>query len=361
MKRFLIINPFGIGDVLFTTPLIQAIKSEYPDSYIAYWCNERVKEVFKNNPRVSKVFALSRGDLKKIYKKSPLEGIKRFAGLIFGLRKEKFEIVFDFTLDHRYGLVSKLLGIKQRIGYNYKNRGRFLTHKIDISGYANRHVVDYYLDLLKFVGIEPKKRNLELFVPERDNIKSRILFESIGIKQDDLVVGLAPGAGASWGQSAALKHWPSVKFSRLADKLINNLGAKVIILGDLSERSLADTVLYSMSNKAIDLVGKTGLEELFAVINNLQVLVANDGGMLHIAVALGKKTVSMFGPVDEAVYGPYPLSPKHAVIKKDLSCRPCYKKFRMGTCLMDRQCMNSIEVDEVFAEVSRLLLNKGNN
>lgn len=355
MKKFLIINPFGLGDVLFTTPVINAIKENFPDSFLSYWCNDRVKDILKNNPKVDKVFALSRGDLKKIYRKSRLEAIKKFFDLALSIRKEKFDVTFDFSLDHRYGLLTKILGIKKRIGLNYRNRGRFLTDKIDIDGYANKHIIEYNLDLLKFIGVEPKKKQMSLYVPASDKIKSRIILQTYQIKDDDLIIAIAPGAGVSWGKDASLKHWPAIKFAQLADKLIEELGAKILILGDESEKSISETISYSMKNKPADLVGKTTLEELFAIIENVRILVTNDGGPLHIAVALGVKTVSIFGPVDDLVYGPYPLSSKHIVIKKDLACRPCYKKFRMPPCPMDRECMNAIGVDEVYAEVSRLL------
>ena len=74
-----------------------------------------------------------------------------------------------------------------------------------------------------------------------------------------------------------------------------------------------------------------------------------------MAVALGVKTVSMFGPVDEGVYGPYPPSVKHIVVKKDLPCRPCYKDFRFTGCSNSRRCLEDISVDKVFEEAKRLL------
>lgn len=355
MKKILIINPFGIGDVLFTTPLIRAIKQERPDSVIGYWCNERVKDIFINNPRIDKVFALSRGDLKKIYQTSKLEGIHRFMALLHQIKKERFDATIDFSLDHRYGLISKLLGIKKRVGFNYKNRGWVLTDKINIDGYSDKHVVEYYLDLLQFFESKPKTNNLEIFVSEHSRIKSKNIFIKAGIKDKDLVIGIAAGAGASWGQDASYKHWPAIKYAQLADKIIDNFAAKVVVLGDISERPIADIIVAAMKNKAVDLTGKVTLMELCAIISNLGLLITNDGGPLHIAVAAGVKTVSIFGPVDDLVYGPYPASSKHIVIKKALACRPCYQKFRMSICAHNKECINSIGVDEVFEAVRRQL------
>jgi lipopolysaccharide heptosyltransferase II len=356
LKRFLIVNPFGIGDVLFTTPVIRAIKDSDPDSIIGYWCNERVKDILENNPNIYKIFVLSRGDLKKIYHKSRWQGIYKFINLLCQIRKERFDAVLDFSLDHRYSLIAKIIGIKRRIGFNYKNRGRFLTDKIDLDGYSDKHVVEYYLDLLKPIGIKPKNYNLELIISPTCKRKSENILAESGINDKDLIIGIAPGAGASWGRDASLKHWPAVRFGQLADRIIDDFGAKIIILGDESEKPIADIIINSMHKKPVNLVGMTSLEELSAVINNLHILITNDGGPLHIAAALGKKTVSFFGPVDPKVYGPYPCDEKrHIVLRKNLSCSPCYSKFRLSPCQKNKECIEKIDVEEALEAVNRLL------
>lgn len=355
MKKFLIINPFGIGDVLFTSPVIRAIKKSLPESSVSYWCNERVKELFEGNPKIDKVIALSRGDLKRVYQESFLEGLRRFLCLLKDLKKEKFDIALDFSLDHRYSLILILLGIKQRIGFDYKKRGRFLTKRIDIDGYSGRHIVQRYLQLLTLLGIRTQDGNLELFVAAKFMDRAKNILSSAGIKENDILVAISCGAGASWGKEASLKHWPPLRFAQLADRIIENQNAKVILLGEPGERAIADIVLAAMRNKPIDLVGRTSLGELAAVIKRVNLLVCNDGGPLHMSVALGKRTVSIFGPVDENVYGPYPPSPEHIVIKNNIPCRPCYRQFRMPFCEHDRLCLKSVSVDEVYEAARRLL------
>lgn len=355
MKKFLIINPFGIGDVLFTTPVIRAIKEAFADSFIGYWCNERVQEILKDDPNINKIFPLSRGDIKKIYNNSKWEGIKKGLGLYRQLRKEKFDVALDFSLDHRYSLISKVAGIKKRIGFNYKNRGIFLTDKISLSGYQARHAVEYYLELSDFLNIRPKDKNLYLHINEKNRIRAKAIFRHSGIVDSDLVMGLVPGGGGSWGKDATLKHWPALRFAQVAQRLKTELGARIVILGDETERPLAEVIVSSLKNKPIDLAGKTTLGELAAIIANLNVLVTNDGGPLHMAVALGIKTVSIFGPVDDRVYGPYPKSKEHIVINKNLPCRPCYYNFKMPVCEQDRECLKQISADEVFGAVKSLL------
>ncbi len=354
-QRFLIINPFGIGDVLFTTPLIGALAEAFPGCEIDYWCNERVRDLFKHDPAIAQVFGLSRGDLKRIYQRSLLEGLRATFALARKIRRRRHSVAFDFSMDHRYGMACKAMGIKRRIGYNYRDRGRFLTDSITIQGFSGRHVAEYYLDLLRFLGIEPEIRPMTLTVPQHLAIKSRILLQALGVGDKDVLVGIAPGAGASWGKNAYYKHWPAIRYAHCADRLIEECGVKIILLGDASEQAIAESIVSVMRHKPLSLVGRTSLEEFAAMVGNCRALITNDGGPLHVAVARGVPTVSMFGPVDELVYGPYPASPKHMVIKKEMVCRPCYKKFRVPVCDLDRACINTITVDEVFQAVRSLL------
>ena len=354
-KKVLIINPFGIGDVLFTTPVIKALKQEHADCFVGYWSNLRVKPVLESNQQINKVFALSRGDLKKIYQESFFKGIWSAIKLIWQIKKEHFDICLDFSLDHRYSLLAKIIRIRQRVGFNYKSRGRFLTAGVEIEGYQDRHVVEHYLKLLNFLDIDAADKSLELAVPVRSEKKAKDILAKYGVEEKDLVVGIAPGAGGSWGKDASCKHWPALKFAQAADRLAAEFKAKIVILGDDSERKIAEVIVHAMRNKPIDLTGKTSLDILPAIIKHCNLLVTNDGGPMHIAVALGVRSVSVFGPVSEVVYGPFPLSGEHVVLKWDMDCRPCYKNFRMPVCEKDRECLKQVSVDAVFEAAARLL------
>lgn len=354
MNKYLIINPFGIGDVIFTTPVISAIKDRSPDSFIGYWSNERVGELLRGDPKIDRVFALSRGDIKRVHKNSPLKRCMALLKLINEIRKEKFDVVFDLSLDSRYGLWSKLAGIKKRIGFNYRSRGRFLTDKIELKGFSGKHVIEHNLDLLKFIDIVPKNKSSGISISEEDKGKACGILKEYGIAATDLLIGVAPGGGASWGKDAIYKQWPPEKFAEVTSRLVKELNAKVVLLGSADEKPIAE-IVRKRSGPILDLTGKLNLKELAAVISELKLLICNDGGPLHMAVALGIKTVSIFGPVDDAVYGPYPPSAKHVVLKSRLSCRPCYKDFRFVECSNDRRCLDDISVDEAFEKAKNLL------
>lgn len=387
MQRILIINPFGIGDVLFTTPLIHALKENFPQSFIAYVCNYRVEPILKENSYIDEIIPFSRGDIKKVFRKSKIEAIKQIFSLIKKVKKNKFDLFIDFSLDYRYCLGAKLLGIPKRIGFNYKNRGRFLTDKIDIEGYTDKHIVEYYLDLLKFLGINPVREpkssfkftepslsspvlqrefsnevkptanRLELFLSKQDEEWADRHLRGVGIGKDDFVVGIAPFGGETFGKQAEIKHWPVENYAQLADLLISKLNAKVVILcGDKEKTKLAH--LFSlMHNKAIDTT-QNSIRELASIINNCKLIISNDTGPLRFANALDIPSISLFGPVSEKVYGPYPPSEKYIVIKKDLPCRPCYKKFKIAKCSHNQRCLKAITVQEIMQEVEKLLISE---
>ena len=355
MKKILVINPFGIGDVLFTTPVIKALRLQYPDSFIGYWSNLRVKPILESNAQINKIFALSRGDLKKIYQRSFFQGLWSAVSLVWEIKKENFDICLDFSLDHRYSLLAKIIGIRQRMGFNYKDRGRFLTKRIDLVGYQVKHVVEYYLELLKFLDIPIKEMSLCLNILPESELKAKDMLATAGIEETDCIIGIAPGAGGSWGKDASYKHWPALKFAQVADRLTAEFKAKIVILGDQSESKIAEIMVHVMRNKPVDLTGKTSLGILPAVIKHCNLLITNDGGPMHMAVALGVRSVSVFGPVNEAVYGPFPEHRNHVVLKWDMACRPCYKNFRLPVCEKDRECLKQVSVDAVFDAAARLL------
>jgi len=129
VRRILFINPFGIGDVICTLPLLDAVRRAVPDAYVGFWCSERSSELFRSDPRVQALFPVSRGDIKKISSRSAFAGMKKTAGLLWALRKGRFDTSIDLSLDWRYTNLTMLAGIRLRAGLDYRGRGRFLKKK----------------------------------------------------------------------------------------------------------------------------------------------------------------------------------------------------------------------------------------
>lgn len=287
--NILIINPFGIGDVLFCTPLIRNLRYYYPDAFIAVAVQKSVAPVLQNNPRINKVIRFSRGDFKELSRQSRLKALGLLFRVLSEVRRFDFDLCIDLSLEHRYALFLKFLGVRQRIGYNYKNRGRFLTHKIDIEGYENKHVVEYHLELLRFLGKEPKFRNQELFLSQDERDWADAFLRSNGAADNTLLVGIIPGGGASWGDKADYLRWPSENFSEVSAALSKTCGVKIILFGDKKDTRICEGIAHHLEQKPIEAFGKTTLRQFIALLDKCNLIICNDTGPLHISVALGKK------------------------------------------------------------------------
>jgi ADP-heptose:LPS heptosyltransferase len=274
--------------------------------------------------------------------------MRKLASFMMDIRRKGFDTSIDLSLNREYGLICLLAGIKERIGFNYRNRGSYLTKKTDIEGYSGKHVIEYYLGLLESAGIKPSVKNIALYIPDEDRQWAKRFLSSSGFIEGEVLVGIAPAGGASWGKDAGIKHWRSDGYAAAADRLIEEAKAKVILLGSAGESSICDGIKASMRNRPIEAYGKTSLLQAAALMAACRLVIANDGGLLHLAVGAGTRTVGIFGPVDENVYGQYPRDyGRHKAVKEEMSCRPCYRDFRMKDC-SERICLSRIGPETVF-------------
>lgn len=352
-KKVLIINIFGIGDVLFTTPLISNLKESYPDMEIGYLCNRRTVCVLEGNPRVNKIFVYERDELMAVCEKSRWLYFKELRKLFKSIKDERYDAVIDVSLNRFTSFLSWFVGIPSRIGFNYKNRSVLLNKKINLIAYENQHVVEYYFRLLEELNVPIKMKELELFVNQGDRDWSDQFLQDVGINMNRSLIGIFPGGGESWGKDAIYKRWGAEKYAKLADKIIENFSAEIILFGGKDEQDLCNEVSGLMHNHAHTACGKTTISQFAALAHRCKLVILNDGGPLHVAVAAGAQTISIFGPVDDLVYGPYPLG-NHKVIKKDLPCRPCYRRFKRSDC-EHISCLRDITVDEVLETTKEVL------
>ena len=173
------------------------------------------------------------------------------------------------------------------------------------------------------------------------------------ISPQDLLIGVLPGGGASWGRDAQYKRWPAEHYAALADRVVEKFSAKIVLLGDASEEALGQSVAKGMRHAPVNLTGHTTVGQSLALLAKCKLVIVNDGGPLHMAVAAGTKTVSLFGPVDENVYGPFPREGHH-VVMNNVACRPCYRHFRRAAC-EHFSCIRQIEAADVFEQVQKAL------
>ena len=165
--RILIVNPYGIGDVLFTTPLIRKIRQSVPHGYLACLLGSRTRQVLEENPNIDEIFIFNKG---KFDSSSPIERFKMLFSLLSVLKKRRFDLMFDISNAPEYSFFAKFfLGIRTRAGFDYKGRGRFLTHKLKLAGYRHKHIIEYYLDLARLLGIETDNdKSIDLYLNKKD-------------------------------------------------------------------------------------------------------------------------------------------------------------------------------------------------
>ena len=350
-KNILIINPFGIGDVLFSTVLVRQLRKDNPNSYIAYICNLKVKDILVTNPDINEVFVFERDEYRNLWKKSKIAAIRKFFGFWREIKKRKFDIVFDLSLGKEYAFFCWRAGIKDRRGFDYKGRGRFLNYKLLFDGFNDKPVAEYYLDLLtKDVIARQKAEAISTVLVPTGEDKTYIdnFLNQSGVKENDILIGIAPGGGVSFGQkNQDRRRWPAKKFAELADKIISK---KIILIWGPGEEDLIKEIASLMKQKPL-IAPATKIREMAELCKRCRLVICSEGGPLHIANSQGVKTVSIFGPVDEKVYGPYPKTEKNIVITSDTECRPCYKKFKLPDC-EHKKCLEDISVDDVFKEIT---------
>jgi heptosyltransferase-2 len=354
-KNILIINPFGIGDVLFSTPLISAVKKLYSECYIAYICNSKAKDILTTNPDVNEVFVFERDEYRELWKKSKLAAAKKFLGFWRNIKKRKFDIVFDLSLGKEYAFFCWRSGIKDRRGFDYKGRGRFLNNRIPFDGFNDKSIAEYYLDLLSISLKEPLFRsengNTVLMITDEDKVYINNFLSHSGVNKDDILIGIAPGGGMSFGQEKQdRKRWPPEKFAELGNRIFEKFNVKVVLIWGPGEEELIEDIANGMKIKPL-VAPKTTVRESAFLMKRCSIVISNDGGLLQMAVSQSVPIIGIYGPTDENVYGPYPKSEKNIVVTSNIDCRPCYKKFKLPEC-GNKKCLEDISVDDIFENIN---------
>ncbi len=350
--RVLIVHPFGIGDALFLTPVIRALRSAGAEK-IDLVLGSRTRAIFQNNPRVDEIFVIDRD---KQRNQSFFLTAVEIVSFLQKLHENRYDILFDFSLGRHYALAAQLIGIKTRVGFDYKNRGIFLTHKVALpNAFSGKHVVEFYLDLLRAVSIETASRELEYFLKPEDEKEAKQLLENHGLDPGASFITVVPGGGESWGKDARLKRWPASYFYALISEFEKTRALSfdaVFLLGGESEWELAETLRQFAPVKIFNFCGRTSLGVSAALLKQSRLLIANDSGLVHLASALGTKTVALFGPVDPAVYGPYPKNLGRLALTNDgPECRPCYQNMWYNAQCEHVNCLNQLDPHRVFEMV----------
>lgn len=335
-KRILIFNVNWLGDVLFSSAAIRNIRRNYPQAYLACVIPSRCYSILKDNPHLDEVIIFDEKDRHK--------GMLSKLNFISLLRSKKFDTVFLLHRSFTRALICRLAGIGERIGHYTKKRSFLLTKKIMPPKRDSLHRIDYYLDVIEKAGLRIEDRFLDFFLSLEDEKHVKDFLSKNSVAKEDFIVALNPGG--NWlPKRWALDYWAS-----LADKLISELGLKVVITGSVSDAKLAGSIKEKMLQVPIIACGSLNIKQLGALAKRADIFITADTGPLHIANAVGcKNIIAIFGPTSKEITGPYP--PGNVVIlQKNVGCKlPCYEL----KCRNNR-CMQAVIPDDVLAEVKRI-------
>ena len=195
-------------------------------------------------------------------------------------------------------------------------------------------------------GIKDDK-GIEVFWDKKSEEKWEYLFSGKIDKAEEIRIGINPGGDRQ------NRRWNPDNYAFVADKLIERLNAKVVLLGGTGEEEISRHIENKMRNDAIDLAGKLTLSELTYIISQFDLLVTNDSGPMHIAAAVKTPLVAIFGPENPALMGPYTSTDFYRIVFKDVDCRPCTKK----KCSRP-VCLDMITPEEVSKKCFELLNNR---
>lgn len=331
-ERFLIVSTTGIGDILWGTPAIRALKEAYPDSYIGLLTTATGCELLKGNPYIDRFFIFKRG-----------LRVLTLLKLLKELRQERFGVAFIFHASDRiiWPLVF-LTGTPQIIGIVGQSKGLdfILTKAIEQD---NVHGVDMRLRLVGEAGASRKNESAPaLYLSEAETIDASKFLETLGFDENFTIIGFHPGA------QKPFKCWPAERFIETGRRLVKDIGCKVIITGDRNEKGLCEYIASQIPG-AVSVAGKANLRETAAIIEKMHLFITNDTGPMHMAFALGTPTVAIFCPTNPGLCGPYNAKDV-VIIKRPVTCNPC-----IGKECQRPVCMGQITVEEVV-EGAELLL-----
>ncbi len=337
--------------MLFSLPLVRALRRADPTGWIGYLCNRRTEEIVELWSELNWRHTFEKDEFRNAFQKSPLKGIGFLSGLSSEIRRQKFDCLIDLSLGWQAGFVAAWAGIPKRIGFDYRGRGRFLTHKTKLDGFDSRPVADHYLDLLSSLGIPRPELTSDLIhidLPPAVREEAAGYLHSIGIPSGRPFFALVPGGGASWGPNSIYKQWPPERFAELAGKLMDRDSAECVIIGDKTEQPLCQAVAAQIKRPVSIAAPVPSLKILAGLLAQAEQVIGNDSGPMHLATAVGTRTVSIFGPVDAAVYGPAVADKNHRVVTRGITCQPCYHHFRFPPCPWDNACLKALSVESVL-------------
>ncbi len=349
MQRVLILRNQGIGDLILITPAIRAIRAAHPGAHIAIMVGDWSKSAIEGNTHLDEVIAYPD---QWIQRKNPWGYVR----LIKRLRKNRFDIAYIFHSHPFIHLMVVLAGIPRRYGFydpKLRKPGFMLTGKTEWQPNTDRYIADNYLDIPRLYGWQGNDLSLDFVLSEQEQTQTDSILSEQGLKAKEYVV-VAPGGGINPRQDVFEKRWGSDKYADLCKLILDEWQIPIVLTGSTQEIDIGSEIIGNNSGNVINLIGKIPFRLTAGIINRSQMLICNDSSVMHVAVAFGVPSLTIFGPSN-----PKSLLPDSEInqwITSGLDCSPCYCNSIFKGCDHLR-CLTELSPDVVMTRLNLLRAN----
>lgn len=337
--RVLVKEVNWLGDIVMSLPALRAVRAAYPKAHLAVLIKQELASFFDGSAWIDEVIPYR-------LRKGIVGGLSDRRRIAAELRARKFDLAVLFPNSFDAAMWPFLAGISQRAGYARDARGLLLSHKTTPTAeILETHQVHYYLHMLReTLGVQGAPESFQPDVHEPARQKMSAFLAQRRKRPDKPLIALA--VAAAYGPA---KEWPAELYARLIDLLAQKHGAECVLVGAPSERRKSKEVAACSSAGAIVAAGETSVGEALALLSLCSGFAGNDSGSMHVAGALGKPTVGIFGSTRADRTGP--LGPRTRILYKPIECSPCLQR----TCRFGHyNCLHSIQPEEVLAALEDL-------
>ena len=332
IKKILIINSGYLGDSILNIPMIKSIKKKYKKAKITLLINPKFLDIWKDFKGVDEVITYDFPWIRYKYglKIKDLIDYWRF---IKKIRNKRFDMALDSRGDLRNNwLILYNSRAWKRIGFGLTGGSYFLTDKVK---WKYQHEVKNSLEIAKYLKCDIEEKTPKLEIKDRYQLP----------KGQNIVI--APGAGYP------TKEWSIEKWSGLINALTNQENINIFLTGSPNDSKYEKIVkLIKNKKKITNLIGKITLSKTTSLIKQADLLISPDSGSMHIAAAVGTKTITLVGPTDPIRWRAYGLKENHIIIKKKINCSPCGQFYN---CKYNKKCMSLIRIEDVIKMVNELI------
>ncbi len=341
--KILLIKPSSLGDIVHTLPVLAALRRKYPAAHLAWLVGSAFAPILQGHPLLDELIAFDRRHYGSMLTRA--RALRDFVAFTAGLRRRRFDLVLDLQGLIRSGFLALASGAPRRVGFARAREGAWACYTQRVACPRQiRHAVDKNLHLARAVGLEPDPPQFPLGITAEERRAAAALLSRAGVQAGEEFIAVL--AGARWES----KRWTAAGFAQLV-RGASALGLpRCVLLGGADERGSAAEISAGCGGLCGNLVGQTNLRELTALLERCAAVVCVDSGPMHIAAALDRPIVALFGPTDETRTGPY--SRRASVIRNALPCAPCLAR----RCpLKHQECMQKLKPERVLAALQAAL------